>query len=81
MATPKKKQPLIVTISGDRPIDQVAADLKKAGFKVKQVLDTIGSITGSAYPGTVRRLQQVPGVADVSADHPVDIGPPDTPVS
>jgi len=81
MAGQKKKEPLVITVSGDRPIHEVAADLKKAGFDVEQVLDAIGSITGSADPGTVESLRQVPGVADVSADYPVDIGPPGAPVS
>jgi hypothetical protein len=81
MAGPQKKQPMVITVSGDRSIHDVAADLRKAGFIVKQVLDAIGSITGSAEPDIVEQLRNIPGVADVSADFPVDIGPPGAPVS
>jgi len=77
----KKKQRLVVTISGDRPIHEVAKDLKAAGLEVDQVLESIGSVTGSAHPDTSKRLKRIPGVADVSPDHPVDIGPPGAPVS
>jgi hypothetical protein len=81
MAGTKKKQQVVVTLSGERPIHDVAADLKKTGLDVDQVLDAIGCITGSAAPDAFERLRQVPGVADVSKDTPVDIGPPDSPVS
>ena len=71
----------IVTVSGDRPIHQVANDLKAAGFNVDQVLEFTGTVTGSADPSLSERLQKVPGVADVSPDYPVDIGPPGAPIS
>jgi hypothetical protein len=76
-----QKQALVVTLSGDRVAREVASDLKKAGFAVNEVLDTIGVVTGSADPSGVAKLKKIPGVADVSADHDVDIGPPDAPVS
>jgi hypothetical protein len=75
------KQALIITMSGDRPIRQVADDLKAAGLNVDQVLEFTGTVTGSALPQTAERLRSIPGVADVSDDHPVDIGPPGAPVS
>jgi hypothetical protein len=77
----KAKQPVVVTLTGDRPIHEVAADLKAAGLTVDQVLKDIGSVTGSADPGAIERLRKVPGVADVSDDHGVDIGPPDASIS
>ena len=75
------KQRLVITVSGDRPIHEVAADLRAAGLQVDQVLGAIGSVTGSTHPKNVKRLRRVRGVADVSSDHPVDIGPPGSPVS
>ena len=75
------KQPLVITVSGDRPIYDVVNDLRAAGFDVDQVLESIGTVTGGAHPQTADRLRSVPGVADVSPDHPIDIGPPGTPVS
>jgi hypothetical protein len=77
----KKYQRLVITISKERPIHEVAHDLRKAGLQVDQVLENIGSVTGSAETGTVERLRSIPGVADVSPDHPVNIGPPGAPVS
>ena len=77
----KKNQRLVITISNERPIHEVAHDLRKAGLQVDQVLENIGSVTGSAETGTVKRLRSIPGVADVSPDHPVNIGPPGAPVS
>src|SRR5207245_5013919 len=70
------KKPVVITVSGDRAIHDVANDLRAAGLHVDQVLEAIGSVTGSADPKHVERLRKVKGVADVSPDHPIDIGPP-----
>jgi hypothetical protein len=70
------KKPLVITLSGDRAIHDVANDLRAAGLHVDQVLEAIGSVTGSADPEHVERLRKVKGVADVSHDHSIDIGPP-----
>jgi hypothetical protein len=82
-ATPAKtaKQSLVVTLTGDRPIHEVAGKLRAAGLTVDQVMESVGIVTGSAPPDATIRLRRVRGVADVSPDHPVDIGPPDAPVS
>ena len=77
----RKKQRLVITISGERPIHDVANDLRTAGLEVDQVLESAGSVTGSAHPDTAERLRSIPGVADVSPDHPIDIGPPGAPIS
>lgn len=77
----KKKQALVVTLSGERPPHEVARDLKAAGLEVGQVLETIGTVTGSADPKAAAKLRKVRGVADVSEDHAIDIGPPGAPVS
>jgi hypothetical protein len=71
----------IVTTSADRPIKDVANDLNKAGFTVKQVLEEIGSITGAAAAEAAERARSIAGVVDVSEDVPVDVGPPDSPTS
>lgn len=75
------KQHLVITLSGDRPIHEVTADLRAAGLDVDQVLEAIGSVTGSFHSKNVTRLRRIRGVADVSPDHPVDIGPPGAPIS
>ncbi|MBX9700490.1 MAG: hypothetical protein K2X74_13710 [Acetobacteraceae bacterium] len=66
----------IVTLDGARPVAEVARALAAAGFTVEQVLDAIGSITGTADEATAARVQSLPGVSDVARDQPVDIGPP-----
>ncbi len=75
------KQPLVITMSGNRPIHDVANDLKAAGLDVDQVLEFTGTVTGSAHPQAAERLRGVAGVADVSQDFGVDIGPPGAPIS
>lgn len=75
------KQPLIVTVSKGRPINEVVGDLKAAGFQVEGVLDAIGVVTGSAQSKSIVKLRKVRGVADVSPDHKIDIGPPDAPTT
>lgn len=75
------KQSLIVTVSKDRHMDDIVPDLKAAGLVVEGVLDAIGIVTGSASAKSIAGLRKVRGVADVSSDHKVDIGPPDAPIS
>src|SRR5947209_3989155 len=76
-----QRKDLVVTVSGDRGIHDVTRDLKAHGFEINQVLDAIGVVTGSASASHITRLRKVPGVQDVSADHPVNIGPPGAPIS
>jgi hypothetical protein len=76
-----RKEPLVITLSGERPAGEVAAELEAAGLTVGQILKEVGVITGSAPASAHARLRKVPGVADVSPDHAVDIGPPGSPIS
>jgi hypothetical protein len=72
---------MVVVASGARPVDEVATDLKKAGFEVDQVLQGIGQVIGHASPSLKERLKRIHGVADVSETHDdFNIGPPDAPV-
>jgi hypothetical protein len=76
-----EKKNWVVTTSGDQPLSDVKKKLTEAGFAIDQELDEIGAITGSAADEVAERLRSVPGVADVSPDSPIDIGPPDAPVT
>ena len=67
----------VVTTSGDRPLEEVAKELKKHGFKVSQLLSEIGLITGEAGDEVVAKARKVKGVSDVSANVGADVGPPD----
>ena len=75
------RRAVVVTLSGGRNVHEVARDLKAAGLEIDSILAEIGVVTGSAGAGQLRALREVRGVADVSPDHPVDIGPPGNPVS
>lgn len=68
-------------MAGTRPIESVAQDLRAAGFDVQQVLEFVGSITGSGPVAKADEFRRIAGVADVSVDQPVDIGPPGAAVS
>lgn len=68
---------MVVTLSGDRSIHEVAKDLKAQGFEVEGMLEAIGSVIGRGHPKTLERLRAIRGVADVSGPHPdFDIGEP-----
>jgi hypothetical protein len=77
----KQKKAVVITVSGDRPLQSVVRDLKTSGLEAVQVLDAIGVVTGSTAPGKIAKLKKVSGVQDVSLDHKVDIGPPGAPIS
>jgi hypothetical protein len=66
----------IVTTSPDRPIAEIARKLAAAGFAVEAVNEEINSISGTATDQAVAKMRSVPGVADVSPDVPIEIGPP-----
>lgn len=69
----------IVTTSGSRPIGKVRDDLLKAGFSIGQVLEEIGVILGLADEAAVAGAREMDGVADISPEGKIDIGPPDSP--
>ena len=66
----------IVTASGERPLAQVAAALRKGGFAVDEVMDAIGVISGRCAEAKVAALRRVAGVADIAPSTSVDVGPP-----
>jgi hypothetical protein len=76
----KGKKKWIVTTSGKKKLSYVKKKLTESGFSVDQVLDEIGVITGTSSDDDVERLRKVAGVADVSPDEQIDIGPPDAPI-
>lgn len=70
----------IVTTTGKGSLEEVKKKLTKSGFTVDKVLDEIGVITGTTKDDDVERFRSVDGVADVSPDEDVNIGPPDAPI-
>ncbi|HYN46878.1 MAG TPA: hypothetical protein VES64_09315 [Allosphingosinicella sp.] len=75
------QQRWVVTLSGDRPLADLRADLAGAGFKVDRELGAIGVVTGSCDDEAAGKVRSVRGVTDVSKDMPIDIGPPDSPTT
>jgi hypothetical protein len=69
----------VVTTSGDRPLGDVANDLRKSGLKVADILTEIGCITGEGSDAAAEKARKVRGVTDVSVSAPIDIGPPNSP--
>ncbi|SNY95891.1 hypothetical protein [Halomonas sp. hl-4] len=66
----------IITISNDQSINDIAARLSEEGLTVKEILEEIGCITGSADEITAERLKRVKGVVDIAPDMQIDVGPP-----
>lgn len=71
-----EQQRWVVTLSSHRPLADLRADLAGAGFSVEQELAELGVVTGSCDEKVAGKLRALPGVADVSPDTPIDIGPP-----
>ncbi|MDN6323663.1 MAG: hypothetical protein L0J73_13570 [Halomonas sp.] len=66
----------IITISSDQPINEMATRLSEEGLTIKDILEEIGCITGSADNVTVERLKKIQGVVDIAPDIQIDMGPP-----
>ncbi|WFE72122.1 hypothetical protein P8S55_03300 [Halomonas sp. M1] len=67
----------IITISSDQSIREIATRLSAEGLTIRDVLEDIGCITGSADTATADRLKKIEGVVDIAPDMPIEIGPPD----
>lgn len=67
----------IITISSDQSIKEIATRLSAEGLTIRDVLEDIGCITGSADTATADRLKQIEGVVDIAPDLQIEIGPPD----
>lgn len=66
----------VVTSTGKRPFAAFRKDLLDAGFTVDQAMEEIGVITGNSDEAVAKKLRSLDGVADVSPDGDIDIGPP-----
>lgn len=69
----------IVTVSGERALGEVVADLAQGGFETLSVLAEIGVITGRCAAARVPALRSLPGVIAMTLDAGVAIGPPGAP--
>lgn len=76
-----EKRKWIITASGERSLSELKKELTDNGLKVEETMDEIGIISGEADEEAAKKMRSVRGVADVSPDNPIDIGPPDAPVT
>ncbi|MFD2934267.1 hypothetical protein [Spirosoma flavum] len=68
-------------MSNKRPLTDITEELTKTGFTVDQVLTEIGCVTGTASNDVAEKLRLIPGVADISPEQGIDIGPPDAEIT
>jgi hypothetical protein len=66
----------LITTSGERPLDDIVADLRTRGFQPTQILSEINLVTGTCAPSRVDALRAISGVTAIEADMSIDIGPP-----
>ncbi len=66
----------IITTDGDRPVAEIARDLRQAGLATTELLTEIGCILGHAEDSCLDAMRAVRGVIDVAPDIGIDIGPP-----
>jgi hypothetical protein len=71
------KERVVITVSADRPLEEVAREVATAGADVVEVLTHIGIITGDADADTAERLRLIRGVVDVSRSHSIHLDPLD----
>ena len=60
--------PVNVTLSGSRPMAEVARDLEQRGLVVEQRLEPANIVTGHAPPDALDALRHVSGVSAVERD-------------
>lgn len=68
----------LITVSHDQSINEVVSQLSARGFVIKDVLEEVGCITGSADDATATELKRITGVEDIAPDTQIDLGPPDS---
>ncbi|WP_020673554.1 hypothetical protein [Amycolatopsis nigrescens] len=75
------EQKVIVSVAEDRldTLPEVVVALRAAGMKVDEVLEPLGTVTGSLGSGTVSALESVPGVVAVERQHGYQLPPEDQP--
>jgi hypothetical protein len=61
-------------------LTEVAEDLRRAGMRVEQTLEGLGTLTGFCDPGNLENVRRVRGVVSVERSREVEIPPPDADV-
>jgi hypothetical protein len=74
------KQNVLITVDEkhvDR-IEEVADELRRAGLNVKEILGSIGVITGRAEPSIRAELAGITGVTNIEDELTVQLPPPES---
>ncbi|CRK57422.1 hypothetical protein [Alloactinosynnema sp. L-07] len=72
---------ILVTLddTGLSHLDKVVADLREAGMRIEQVIEPVGTITGSAPEEALAAVQEVEGVDYVEPEQaPYQLPDPDS---
>lgn len=67
----------LITVSHDQSIRQVVSCLSERGFVIRDVLEAVGCITGSADDATADQLKTIKGIEDFAPDSQIDLGLPE----
>ena len=78
--TQKKNLTIAVTDQHMGHILEVAQHLQAVGFRVEQIMDEVGIITGFCDDCQMGAVKNVEGVDSVEADNDVWISPPNAPL-
>lgn len=77
-----KNKRWVITTSGEQKLKKIKNEATKKGFKVDEIFDEIGVFNGTGDKETAEKLREIPGIVDVSPeDPPIEIGPPNTPIT
>jgi hypothetical protein len=69
----------IVTLEPGGSLAAIRSRLEGAGLNIEQVLEEIGVVVGSGDDHAASAVRKLDGVADVSPEREIDIGPPGSP--
>ncbi len=82
MSKAKNKAQVMVTVGEGhlKRVKDVAKGLRAAGMEVEQVMEQLGTITGSVESAKKKSLSRVPGVEAVETAAAYQLPPPDSAV-
>jgi len=76
------KKKWVITLSGERSVNDVKKDIVALGFDVGEVLEEIGCISGSATESVAKKINDISGINDLSEEPgEFSIGHPDSPLT
>jgi hypothetical protein len=74
--TPEPQHTWIISLALHQPMSPIALRVSQLGFVVQQQMEFAGVIVALGTDDQAEQARAIPGVADVSVDLPIDIGPP-----